>query len=188
MEKQPSRMIRLLRETGALDRLFPEIERLFIAGVGTAMLAAIDRAATADGAIEVRFATMMQPIDSDAISALCARLAVPRAARDLALVVAKEGPTLLAATAATMPPADVLVEAMERADAFRRPDRFRQAIAAVGWTIEDLAARNRLSTAIDQALGATLSIDEVAHAARTVGYELMCARAPRVPVRVVGVR
>ncbi len=33
--------------------------------------------------------------------------------------------------------------------------------------------------------GAVLSIDDVALAAGTVGYELMCARAPRVPVRVV---
>jgi alanine racemase len=33
--------------------------------------------------------------------------------------------------------------------------------------------------------GATLSIDEVASAAGTVGYELMCARAPRVPVLAV---
>ena len=32
--------------------------------------------------------------------------------------------------------------------------------------------------------GAVLPIDEVAHAAGTVGYELMCARAPRVPLRV----
>ena len=32
--------------------------------------------------------------------------------------------------------------------------------------------------------GAVLSIDEVAHSAGTVGYELMCALAPRVPVRV----
>jgi alanine racemase len=30
--------------------------------------------------------------------------------------------------------------------------------------------------------GALLSIDEVAQAAGTVGYELMCAVAPRVPV------
>jgi alanine racemase len=30
-----------------------------------------------------------------------------------------------------------------------------------------------------------LPIDEVAHAAGTVGYELMCALAPRVPVRSV---
>ena len=30
--------------------------------------------------------------------------------------------------------------------------------------------------------GALLSIDEVAQAAGTVGYELMCALAPRVPV------
>lgn len=33
------------------------------------------------------------------------------------------------------------------------------------------------------ASGAVLSIDEVAQAAGTVGYELMCALAPRVPVR-----
>jgi alanine racemase len=34
------------------------------------------------------------------------------------------------------------------------------------------------------AQGALLSIDEVAHAAGTVGYELMCGLAPRVPVIV----
>jgi alanine racemase len=34
------------------------------------------------------------------------------------------------------------------------------------------------------AAGTVLSIDDVAHAAGTVGYELMCARAPRVRVRV----
>jgi alanine racemase len=33
--------------------------------------------------------------------------------------------------------------------------------------------------------GAVLPIDEVAHAAGTIGYELMCALAKRVPVRVV---
>ena len=32
--------------------------------------------------------------------------------------------------------------------------------------------------------GAVLSIDEVAHAAGTLGYELMCALAQRVPVQV----
>ncbi len=32
--------------------------------------------------------------------------------------------------------------------------------------------------------GTRLPIDEVAHAAGTIGYELMCALAPRVPVRV----
>lgn len=34
--------------------------------------------------------------------------------------------------------------------------------------------------------GSRLPIDEVAHAAGTIGYELMCALAPRVPVRAVG--
>jgi alanine racemase len=32
--------------------------------------------------------------------------------------------------------------------------------------------------------GSQLPIDEVAHAAGTLGYELMCALAPRVPARV----
>jgi alanine racemase len=32
--------------------------------------------------------------------------------------------------------------------------------------------------------GTVLSIDEIAHAAGTVGYELMCALAQRVPVQV----
>jgi alanine racemase len=34
--------------------------------------------------------------------------------------------------------------------------------------------------------GTHLAIDEVARAAGTIGYQLMCALAPRVPVRVVG--
>jgi alanine racemase len=34
--------------------------------------------------------------------------------------------------------------------------------------------------------GTRLPVDEVAHRAGTLGYELMCALAPRVPVRVVG--
>ncbi len=34
--------------------------------------------------------------------------------------------------------------------------------------------------------GTVLPIDEVAHAAGTIGYELMCALAPRVPAHVVG--
>jgi alanine racemase len=33
--------------------------------------------------------------------------------------------------------------------------------------------------------GARLAIDEVARAAGTIGYELMCALAPRVPARAV---
>jgi len=32
----------------------------------------------------------------------------------------------------------------------------------------------------------SLSIDEVAHHSGTIGYELMCALAPRVPLHVVG--
>ena len=47
----------------------------------------------------------------------------------------------------------------------------------------DLEARIDLEARVtDAANGAVLSIDEVARAAGTVGYELMCALAARVPV------
>jgi alanine racemase len=34
--------------------------------------------------------------------------------------------------------------------------------------------------------GETIPVDDVAHAAGTIGYELLCAVAPRVPVLTVG--
>ena len=42
----------------------------------------------------------------------------------------------------------------------------------------------RSSSGAVRARARVLSIDDVAIAAGTVGYELMCARAPRVPVVV----
>ncbi|MEO8938055.1 MAG: multifunctional CCA tRNA nucleotidyl transferase/2'3'-cyclic phosphodiesterase/2'nucleotidase/phosphatase [Burkholderiaceae bacterium] len=170
MEVQPSRMVRLLRESGALGRLFPEIEGLFASDAGPAMLAALDRVAATDASLEIRFAVLVEAIGGDAIPTLCGRLAVPRAARDLALLVAKEGPTLRAAVGPTPPAIDVLVDAMERADAFRRPDRFRQAIAALGWTIDDDDVRQKLSTRLGEAVDAALAID-AGVIARDAGYD-----------------
>jgi alanine racemase len=37
-----------------------------------------------------------------------------------------------------------------------------------------------------QLWGEHVSIDDVAQAADTIGYELMCRLAPRVPVQVIG--
>lgn len=54
-----------------------------------------------------------------------------------------------------------------------------QAGMAPGWGSE-VTLWGRAST------GAVLPIDEVAHAAGTVGYELMCAVAPRVPMHIAG--
>ena len=33
--------------------------------------------------------------------------------------------------------------------------------------------------------GTQIPVDDVAHAAGTVGYELLCALAPRVPIEVI---
>lgn len=165
MEARPSRMIVVLRDTGALARLLPEIDRLFGAQAGPEVLEALDRAADGGSPLEVRFAVLLQPVAAS-IDGVCGRFAVPRAARDLAIVVAGESTALLDTRAS---PAG-LVATMERADAFRRRARFRQAIEAVGWTIDDGPARMRFVDRAGRALDAAASVDAGA-IARGAGFD-----------------
>ena len=51
--------------------------------------------------------------------------------------------------------------------------------------LDDVAVGSEVVLWGRAANGTTLSIDEIAAAAGTVGYELMCARAPRVPIVAV---
>ncbi len=194
MEVRPSRMVEVLRDAGALARLFPEIDRLFRPGsdAGSRMLRALDRAAAGGATLEVRFAIFLAFGDEGgdevdparAIEALCARLAVPRAARDLALLVARER----AGLAAESEPPDTarVAEAMERGDAFRRRSRFLEAIDAVGWTIDDDAARARFVATLSQALEAAATVDagaiarEAGNDPRRIAEHLRTARSAAI--------
>ena len=156
MERQPSRMLDVLRECGALARIMPELDRLW--GVpqpplhhpevdtGVHMMMVIDYAADAGYELEVRFAALMHdlgkgitPPDAwpshhgheglgiELIDQLCRRLKVPNDCRELAMMTAREHGNV--SRAGTLRP-NTLVTLFERCDALRKPQRFEQMLRA----------------------------------------------------------
>ena len=156
MEAQPSRMFHVLRDCGALARLFPEIDRLF--GVpqppahhpeidtGVHVMRVVDWAAQQHFSLPVRFAALTHDLGKgttppeqwprhighearsvDLVRALSDRIRVPADCRTLAVAVAREHGNVHRAL--ELRPA-TLVELLERVDAFRRPDRFEAFLQA----------------------------------------------------------
>jgi len=156
MEATPSRMLRVLRECGALARILPEVDRLF--GVpqpvqhhpevdtGEHVLAVVDYAAWAQQPLAVRWACLLHDLGKgdtpahvlphhyghEATSAerarsVSERLRAPVDCRDLAIIFAREHGILH--QAAQLRP-ETIVKLLERADALRRPERFGQLLDA----------------------------------------------------------
>ena len=156
MEAQPSRMLEVLRDCGALARLMPELDALW--GVpqppahhpeidtGAHMLLVIDYAATRGFALPVRFAALMHDLGKGVtppeawpshhghegmgarlIETLCKRLKVPNDCRELAIMTAREHGNV---SRAMILRANTIVTLFERCDAFRKPARFAQMLQA----------------------------------------------------------
>lgn len=155
-EASPEVFFEVLRDCGALARVFPEIDALF--GVpqpprwhpevdtGVHTLLVLRQAAALTDALETRFAALVHDLgkattDRDKLPShpghemrsvklirrLCERLPVPSAARDLALIVA-EFHTHVHRAAELRP--DTVLKVLERSDAFRRPERFEKFLLA----------------------------------------------------------
>ncbi|MDH5537319.1 MAG: multifunctional CCA tRNA nucleotidyl transferase/2'3'-cyclic phosphodiesterase/2'nucleotidase/phosphatase [Betaproteobacteria bacterium] len=128
MEENPSRMLEILRECGALARIAPEVDGLLASvEAGAAMRAAVDAAARAGASIEARFAALVRSLDPLAVEAFCARLKVPAASRELALLATRHANVI--ADAAKLD-AQGLIQLLDAADAWRRPERFLELVAA----------------------------------------------------------
>ncbi|MGE5615971.1 MAG: multifunctional CCA tRNA nucleotidyl transferase/2'3'-cyclic phosphodiesterase/2'nucleotidase/phosphatase [Bacillota bacterium] len=126
MEREPSRMIAVLRECGALARVLAEIDRMFdLPDVPDRLASRIDHAATHGHALAVRFALLALDLTAEAAEALCARVNAPSDCRALALAAIRER-TLLAR--ANELDAEQLLGILERTDAFRRPERLDRLI------------------------------------------------------------
>ncbi|MBW8307693.1 MAG: multifunctional CCA addition/repair protein [Thiobacillus sp.] len=156
MDAQPSRMFQVLRDCGALARLFPEIDRLF--GVpqppehhpeidtGVHVMLVVDWAARQGFSLPVRFAALTHDLgkgvtppeqwprhhdhevkSAELVRVLCERVRVPADCRDLAVAVAREHGQVHRALELR---SGTLVELLERVDAFRRPDRFEEFLQA----------------------------------------------------------
>ncbi|MEI7429433.1 MAG: multifunctional CCA addition/repair protein [Betaproteobacteria bacterium] len=156
MEARPSRMIQVLRECGALEKLMPELDRLF--GVpqradfhpevdtGVHVMMALDHAAQCGYALPVRFSVLLHDLGKGLtpladlprhpghegrsvklVNELCARFRTPSECRDLALLVARFHGDIRRGRELR---ASTVVRLLESADALRRPQRFEQLLQA----------------------------------------------------------
>ena len=156
MEPHPERMIAILRETGALARVLPEVDRLF--GVpqppqhhpeidtGDHVLRALACIAQRDEPLESRFAVLVHDLGKGEtppeewpqhlghesrsvplIEALCERLRVPNPCRELALVTARCHTHVHRAMELR---ATTMLKLIEQADYFRRPERLELLLRA----------------------------------------------------------
>ena len=155
-EPAASTFLSVLRDCGALELIYPEIDALFgvpqpaewhpeiDTGVHTLMV--LDQAARLSDDANVRFAALVHDLGKGTtprsewpshrgheersvalIEALAARLRIPSDYRELALIVARYHG--IVHRAFELRPKTIL-EFMEHADAFRRPERFDQALLA----------------------------------------------------------
>ncbi|MEA3107947.1 MAG: hypothetical protein QOI88_2552 [Gammaproteobacteria bacterium] len=195
-EAAASTFFRVLRDCGALKPIFPEIDALFgvpqpaqwhpeiDTGVHTLMV--LDQAAAMSADTRVRFAALVHDLGKGAtpraewpshrgheersvalIDALADRLRVPSDYRDLALIVARYHG--IVHRAFELKPT-TLLDFMERADAFRRPERFAQALLAceadargrTGMEANPYPQRALIGAARDAAAAIKPSADDIA--------------------------
>jgi tRNA nucleotidyltransferase (CCA-adding enzyme) len=155
-ESAASTFFKVLRDCGALARIYPEIDALFgvpqpprwhpeiDTGVHTLMV--LDQAVRLSGETPIRFAALVHDLGKATtppaawpghhgheersvalIEALAARLKVPGEYRDLAVIVARHHGNVHRAF--ELKPRTIL-ELIEKADALRRPERFAAALLA----------------------------------------------------------
>ena len=156
MGAKPSRMLQVLRDCGALQRLLPEVDKLY--GVpqradyhpeidtGIHLEMVLDASARMNAPLEVRFACLCHdlgkgttPADvlprhigheqrSEKLTrALCERWRVPVACKELAELVAREHGNLHQSLGFG---AEAVLRLLVRCDALRRPERFLLALQA----------------------------------------------------------
>lgn len=155
-EATPARFFEVLRNCGALARIFPELDRLF--GVpqpkqhhpegdtGLHTLMVLTQAARLSADTQVRFAALVHDLGKGTtppeewprhiaheargvalVRGLCERLRVPNGYRDLALLVTQHHGVYHRAE--ELKPA-TLLKTLEQLDAFRRPERLEQFLLA----------------------------------------------------------
>ena len=156
MEQKPSRMFEVLRACGALERVLPEVERLF--GVpqradfhpeidtGVHLMMVLDLAARLETSLAVRYACLGHDVGKGTtppemlpkhlrheersvalVRAMSERLRVDNACRSLAELTAREHGNVHRSGEFG---AAALVRLLERCDALRRPERFAELLLA----------------------------------------------------------
>lgn len=215
MEPTPSTFIWVLRESAALQRLLPEVDRLFgipqradfhpEVDTGVHVLLALDLSAQLSDRLPVRFAVLTHDLGKGntpatelprhrgheergvaLVEAVCVRLRVPRACRDLAKLVARHH--LKCHRVLELRPATV-VALLEALDAFRRAERLPSFLAAceadargrAGLAQRDYPQRRFLSEAYRAAAAVPIApLRELGLQGREIGQALQRARVEAV--------
>ncbi|MEY2678715.1 MAG: hypothetical protein RLZ00_1407, partial [Pseudomonadota bacterium] len=156
MGTKPSRMLQVLRDCGALQRLLPEVDKLY--GVpqraeyhpeidtGIHLEMVLDASARMNAPLDVRFACLCHDLGKGATPAdvlprhigheqrsekltraLCTRWRVPVACKELAELVAREHGNIHQSLGFG---AEAVLRLLVRCDALRRPERFLLALQA----------------------------------------------------------
>lgn len=199
MAEHPVRMFMVLRECGALARILPELDCLFgvpqpaqhhpEVDTGEHVMRALQCAAQRGESLEVRFALLVHDLGKGTtprdewprhighegrslplIEALCERLRVPVACRELALAVAKWHTHVHRAL--ELRP-ETLLKVLEQCDAFRRPERFDAMLRAC-----ECDARGRLGFE-DRSYPQAERMREAARAAAAVNTADIARSAPK---------
>ncbi len=154
MAKRPSRMLEVLQECGALAKVAPEIAALFEEPErAQGALDALDAAAAGEDALEVRFAALARVLDPYAIDAIAGRLRLPASVRDLALLASRHGNAIL--DAEELAP-EAILELLNAADVWRRPERFEELLRAA---VAGERGTERALQRLRRARGAALAVD-----------------------------
>jgi len=144
MQSRPSRMVEVLRDSGVIDRLYPELAALEAAS------AALDRAAARRLGLPERYALLMSACASpEAALSVATRMRAPADAAQLARLLAE-----LRSPLAQAQGADPMLAVLERADVFRRPERFESLLDAWEALNEEPADRWREAMRVARAVDA----------------------------------
>ena len=210
-EDRPSVFFETLRQCGALNRLLPELDRLW--GVpqsaqwhpevdtGVHAMLVVDMAARLSPDLEVRFAALCHDLGKGTtpedilpshhgheergvalVEGLCDRLKIPNRCRDLARITASRHGLVHKLDELR---AATILDLLEETDAFRRPERFQQMLLAC-----EADCRGRAGYA-DRPYpqGETLRRLLTAAAGLDVGAIAKAAREPRlIPERIRAAR
>jgi tRNA nucleotidyltransferase (CCA-adding enzyme) len=121
MEARPDRMVEVLQACGALARVLPELRP------DAAVMERLRCAAAAGRPLPVRFALLVLDLPEEALERLAARINPPGDCREIARTAVRERSVL----AAPLPDADATLTLLERADAFRRPERLDRLLEVI---------------------------------------------------------
>ena len=211
MEAKPSRMFEVLRACGALQKILPELDRLW--GVpqpeqphpeidtGVHVMMVIDYAARQNFSLSIRFAALMHDLGKGTtpsemlpkhigheqrsvglLKDLCKRLRVPNDCKELGIMVAKFHGKLHQSL--HMRPS-TLLEFLIELDAIRQPDRFMDFLKACE---ADSRGRTGFADCLTPAADLMLKVLNAASSVDAGAVALACDEAEKIKIKVFEAR